>query len=90
MVSKQVEVINKTGIHARPASEFVMAAKKYSCKISIKKENAEPVNAKSMVRILAEGIGKGDMVELCADGEDEEAALTELVTLIENKFGDAE
>ena len=64
MVTKQVEFINKTGLHARPASDFVMLAKKYESKITICKEGGEPVNAKSVVRLLAEGIGQGTKAEL--------------------------
>ena len=44
MVVKQVEIINQTGLHARPASDFVMMAKKYQSKITICKEDGEPVN----------------------------------------------
>ena len=44
MVTKQVEFINKTGLHARPASDFVMLAKKFESKITICKEGGEPVN----------------------------------------------
>lgn len=88
MVRREVEIINKTGLHARPASDFVLAAKKYESKITICKEGGEPVNAKSMVRLLAECIGQGTKVDLTADGVDELAALDELVALIESGFGE--
>lgn len=88
MVKKQVEIINKTGLHARPASDFVMAAKKFECKITVCREDGEPVNAKSVVRLLAEGIGQGTVLEIAADGADEEAALAELVGLVESGFGE--
>ena len=88
MVKKQVEIINKTGLHARPASDFVLAAKKYESKITVCVEQREPVNAKSIVRLLAEGIGQGTKIEIAADGNDEEAALEELVGLVESGFGE--
>ena len=88
MVKQQVEIINQTGLHARPASEFVLAAKKYESKVMICKEGGEPVNAKSVVRILAEGLGQGTKVEIIAEGADEEAALAELVALVESGFGE--
>ena len=88
MVNRQVEIINKTGLHARPASDFVLAAKKFESKITICKEGGEPVNAKSVVRLLAECIGQGTKVELTADGADEVAALDTLVVLIESGFGE--
>jgi len=88
MVKKQVEIINKTGLHARPASDFVMLAKKFESKVTICREGGEPVNAKSMVRLLAEGIGQGTKIEIAADGADEETALAELVALVESGFGE--
>ena len=88
MVNRQVEIINKTGLHARPASDFVLTAKKFESKITICKEGGEPVNAKSVVRLLAECIGQGTKVELTADGADEVAALDTLVALIESGFGE--
>ena len=88
MVKKEVVIINKTGLHARPASDFVLTAKKFESKITICKEDGAAVNAKSVIKILAEGIGQGTKVEICADGTDEEAALNELVALIESGFGE--
>jgi phosphocarrier protein len=88
MVKKETIIINKTGLHARPASEFVLAAKKFESKINICKEGGEPVNAKSMVRLLAECIGQGTKIEIMADGADEAEALDTLVALIESGFGE--
>lgn len=88
MVTKKVEIINKTGLHARPASEFVMLAKKFESKITLCKDGGEPVNAKSMIRLLAEGIGQGTVVTLTAEGNDEKEAITELVDLISSGFGE--
>ena len=88
MVTKQVEFINKTGLHARPASDFVMLAKKYESKITICKEGGEPVNAKSVVRLLAEGIGQGPKAELAAEGPDEAEAIEALAVLVASGFGE--
>lgn len=88
MVTKQVEFINKTGLHARPASDFVMLAKKYESKITICKEGGEPVNAKSVVRLLAEGIGQGTKAELAAEGVDETEAIEALAALVASGFGE--
>lgn len=88
MITKQVEIINKTGLHARPASDFVLTAKKYESKVTVRRLDGEPINAKSIVRLLAEGIGQGTQIELIIDGPDEEAATAELVALIESGFGE--
>ncbi len=91
MVSKQTTVINATGLHARPASTFVMEAKKYECDITIKdvdKEDAAPANAKSIMMILAAGLGCGTNVEITCDGPDEQEALDAIVALIDSGFGE--
>lgn len=88
MVTKQVEFINKTGLHARPASDFVMLAKKYESKITICKEGGEPVNAKSVVRLLAEEIGQGTKAKLAAEGPDEAEAIEALADLVASGFGE--
>lgn len=88
MVTKQVVFINKTGLHARPASDFVMLAKKYESKITICKEGGEPVNAKSVVRLLAEEIGQGTKAELAAEGPDEAEAIEALAVLVASGFGE--
>ncbi|MBQ7360686.1 MAG: HPr family phosphocarrier protein [Lachnospiraceae bacterium] len=88
MIKRQLEIINKTGLHARPASEFVLLAKKFESKVTIAKEGGEAVNAKSMVRLLAESIGQGCKVDLVVDGADEEQAMEELAKLIESGFGE--
>lgn len=88
MITRQFEIINKTGLHARPASEFVLMAKKFESKVTIAKEGGEPVNAKSMVRLLAESIGQGCKVELAVDGPDENQAMEELAKLLESGFGE--
>lgn len=91
MYTRQTAIINQTGLHARPASDFVTEAKKYTSKITIRNlsdQNAEAVNAKSIVRILSEGMGPGTNVEISAEGEDETAAVDSLVALIDSGFGE--
>ncbi len=88
MLTKKLEITNKTGLHARPASDFVMEAKKYASKVTICREGGTPVNAKSIVRLLAEGIGQGTKIELSTEGEDEEAAMVTLAAIIESGFGE--
>ncbi|GEM_PF-82556 len=90
MISKQATIINKTGLHARPASDFVLKAKKFESKITIRNidGNSEAVNAKSIIRLLAEGMGQGTKIEIVTEGPDEQQAADELVTLIESGFGE--
>ncbi len=87
MYSKKTVVQNKTGLHARPASDFVAAAKKYKSKLTIK-TSEEEANAKSIILLLSLGVSAGTEVEICADGEDEAEAVEALVSLIDSKFGE--
>lgn len=88
MTKNTVEIVNKTGLHARPASDFVLAAKKYESRITICREGGVPVNAKSVVRILAEGLGQGTKIEIAAEGADEAQAVAELTALVAGGFGE--
>lgn len=90
MVSKETTIINATGLHARPASVFVSEAKKYDCAVTIKDldKGSAPVNAKSIMMILAAGLGTGSKVEIACDGADEQAALDALIALVDSGFGE--
>lgn len=91
MYSKETKLVNQTGMHARPASDFVAAAKAFSAKVFLKnldKEGSEPVNAKSIVRILALGLSRGTRIEISAEGEDEQAAVEKLTALVDEGFGE--
>lgn len=89
MYSKRVTIQNKTGLHARPASDFIGCASKFKSKIVIKKlSDEEEANAKSIVMLLSLALGQGEEVEITAKGEDEVEAVDELVALINSKFGE--
>lgn len=89
MQKKETTIVNSTGLHARPAAEFVAAAKKYESKITIGKAGEEKqVNAKSIVLLLSLGVSKGTKVEIAADGPDEQQAVDGLVALLESGFGE--
>jgi len=93
MYAKKTTVINKTGLHARPASAFVSAASRFKADIKIKKldANGEIVKtgpAKSIVYLLTMQLSRGTRIELFADGPDEVEAVDTLVGLIESGFDD--
>jgi phosphocarrier protein len=79
---KKVVITNKTGLHARPAAQFVQKAGKYDSKIEIIFEEKE-VNAKSIMGVMSLGVGKGNEITVRADGEDAQEAVKELVEFIE-------
>ena len=91
MYTKLTTVCNPTGLHARPATEFVTEAKKYKSKITIQntqEPEEEAVNAKSVVLLLSLGLGRGTPVTLAAEGEDEKEAVEALAALIDSGFGE--
>ena len=89
MYTKETIIINKTGLHARPAAEFVGEAKKYTSKITIQESGKEKKgNAKSIVTILSLGLSKGKSIEICADGPDEKEAVDSLIALIQSGFNE--
>ena len=89
MYSRTTTVINKTGIHARPASDFVKLANKFKSEIEIKNltTNAEG-NAKSILTILTMELVKGTEIVLTAEGEDEINAVDTLIQTVDEGFND--
>ena len=86
MISVRVKLLNKVGLHARPAALFVQTAKKFKANIIvINTKNSRKANAKSIIEVLALGADYGDEIVINAEGPDEKIAITELLNLI-NKF----
>lgn len=83
MKTARVKVINPTGLHTRPGTEFVQLAKKFQSEITIRKDN-KTGNAKSIIKVLKIGISCGDEIEITASGNDEESAVDSLVEYVKN------
>lgn len=91
MLVNRVTITNPTGLHARPASEFVLTAKQFSSRVTIRNasdESSAPVNAKSIVMLLTLGLSQGSVAEITAEGADEEAAVRALSELVLSGFGE--
>lgn len=89
MIQTQVTIINKLGLHARAAAKFVGCTSAYSSRIQAGR-NGDMVDAKSIMSVMMLAAGKGTVLDVHIDGEDEHEALAALVQLIENRFGEAE
>ncbi len=85
MISRSVTIQNSVGLHARPATFFIQKANSYKCSIWVEKEDCR-VNAKSLLGVLSLGISKGMTINLIADGNDEEDAISGLVELVDSEF----
>jgi phosphocarrier protein HPr len=89
VVRKEVTIVNKLGLHARAAAKFVTLASSFESDIQLARPN-RVVNGKSIMGVMMLAAGKGVCLELIADGEDENLALSKLEQLILNRFGEAE
>ena len=91
MAEATIQVKNKVGLHARPASLFVQTAAKFSSKIKVRNltTNGNFVDAKSIIMVLTLGVMKDHEVVIQTEGADADAALGALRALIENNFGEA-
>ncbi|HLX52555.1 MAG TPA: HPr family phosphocarrier protein [Aquella sp.] len=89
MITQKIEIINKLGLHARASSKLVSLANSFSSKLTIIKDN-KTANLKSIMGVMMLAVSKGMEITLTADGEDESAAITALVGLINDKFGEGE
>jgi phosphocarrier protein len=87
MVERTVQILNKNGLHARPAAEIVKLAAKYTSEITISRDGTE-VNGKSIMGVMMLAAECGASIVLRADGTDAEQAIDAIAALIANKFGE--
>lgn len=85
MTTRNVTILNRAGIHARPASMIVQTAQQFDSSIWIEKEDVK-INAKSIMNILTLGATYQTELTLSAEGPDEVDAVDELGQLFDNKF----
>ncbi|MCL1815214.1 MAG: HPr family phosphocarrier protein [Treponema sp.] len=85
MYEKTVMVINRAGIHARPAALLVQTAKDFPCEILLERGD-DRINGKSIMGIITLGAAYGSEINIIANGRDEEKAVEALVRLFETKF----
>jgi phosphocarrier protein len=87
MAERSVKIVNKNGLHARPAAEIVKTASKFTSDIIIVRDELE-VNGKSIMGVMMLAAECGAEVTLRATGPDESAAVEAIATLITSKFGE--
>ena len=88
MLSKEVTVSNKLGIHARPAAQFVKTASQFEAEIRVEKDGEE-INGKSIMGLMMLAAGHGSVLKLIAEGPDAEEALQSLEDLVVRNFGES-
>jgi phosphocarrier protein len=87
MSERTVQIVNKNGLHARPAAEIVKISAKFQSEITLVKDGME-VNGKSIMGVMMLAAECGSSLLMRAEGADADAALDALATLITNKFGE--
>ncbi len=88
-ISRNIEIVNKLGLHARAAAQLVQLASSFSSHIEIEKD-ARRVNGKSIMGVMMLAAGKGSEITLHVDGEDEQESMDKLEALINNRFNEDE
>jgi phosphocarrier protein HPr len=89
MPQRDVEIINKLGLHARASAKLTQLAAKYQCDVVMSRNNRK-VNAKSIMGVMMLAAGKGAKVTLETSGPDEDEAMDALVALINDYFGEGQ
>lgn len=89
MLKQKVTIINKLGLHARASMLFINLASRYQSHILLSYQNRQ-LDAKDILCVMSLGISQGQEIELIIEGEDEQQAMKDLMTLIANKFDEAE
>ncbi len=87
MVERQVQIVNRLGLHARAAAKLVHMAASFGCDVSLI-HNGDAVDAKSILGILQLGACQGTEIAVACDGRDEAQAVQAITELIENRFGE--
>jgi len=86
-VEKEIAIVNRLGLHARPAALFVKVASRYRSDVWVKKENEE-VNGKSIMGLMMLAAGQGSKLQVRCEGPDAARALDEIEQLINARFNE--
>ena len=84
-LTKELTIVNKLGIHARPAALFVKTANRFAAKNSVEKDG-EKINGKSIMGLMMLALGPGSKMTLHARGADAQQAIAEIEALVKRKF----
>ena len=87
MICEDMAIINKLGLHARASTKLVQLAMQFECEVFIL-QNGAKINGKSILGLLLLAANKGKSIHVCADGPDEQLAISAIGELINNKFGE--
>jgi phosphocarrier protein len=86
-IEKEITIINRLGLHARPAAMFVRIATRYRSEVWVEKEG-EKINGKSIMGLMMLAAGQGSKLTILCEGPDADKVIEELEDLIQKKFNE--
>jgi phosphocarrier protein len=89
MLQREVEIVNKLGLHARASAKLTQIAAKFQADVWLTR-NGRRVNAKSIMGVMMLAAGKGSTITIETEGADETEAMTALEQLVAARFGESE
>ncbi len=89
MLTREIEITNKLGLHARASAKLTQLAGQFSSDVFLAR-NGRKVNAKSIMGVMMLAASKNSKIFIEIDGSDESEAMEALIKLIEDKFGEGE
>ncbi|HSO82049.1 HPr family phosphocarrier protein [Thiocapsa sp.] len=89
MIRKEIEILNKLGLHARAAAKLVQCAGRFASHVEIERRG-QSVNGKSIMGVMMLAASQGTRITVEASGEDEDAAMAAIEALIGDRFGESE
>ena len=89
MPRRDMEITNKLCLHARASAKLTQIASRHGCEVWLER-NGRRINAKSIMGVMMLAAAKGSTITIETEGADADAAMSELVALIEDKFGEGE
>ena len=84
---KEVTILNRLGVHARPSAMFVRVASRFRCEVWVSKDGEE-INGKSIMGLMMLAAGQGSKLRVRAEGPDATEAIREIEALIESRFNE--
>ena len=89
MVERNIEIINKLGLHARAATKFANTANQFACSVEVRFADKH-IDGKSIMSLMLLAAAKGSLIRLVTEGDDAQQAMDSLVHLINNRFDEDE
>ena len=89
MITCELTIENKLGLHARAASKFVAEAQKFAAEVTVDR-GGKAINGKSIMAVMLLAASKGTVIKVSADGADEREAMDAIATLLADKFGEGQ